>query len=69
MLGDSYVSVVEFGEQVVARSLQVSGQSADPASPHFFDQAGLYSEGRFKTAWFDRAEVEAHAERVYRPVD
>ncbi len=67
--GDSYVAVVEFGEQVTARSLLVSGQSADPASPHFFDQAGLYSEGRFKPAWFDRADVEAHAERVYSPAN
>jgi acyl-homoserine lactone acylase PvdQ len=63
------VSVVEFGDAPVARSLLVSGQSADPASPHYFDQAGLYSVGRFKPAWFDRAEVEAHAERIYRPVD
>ncbi len=67
--GDSYISVIEFGEQVLARSLLVSGQSADPTSPHFFDQADLYSQGRFKPAWFDRAEVEANAERIYRPVD
>jgi acyl-homoserine-lactone acylase len=48
--GDTYVAVVEFGRKVRAESLLVFGQSADPASPHFFDQAPLYSEKRFKRA-------------------
>jgi acyl-homoserine lactone acylase PvdQ len=67
--GDSYVAVVEFGDEVIARSLLVSGQSADPSSPHYFDQAPLYSTGRFKPAWFYRPDVEAHAERMYHPGD
>jgi penicillin amidase len=45
----------------------VFGQSGDPESPHFFDQAPLYSERRFKPAWFTREEVEANATRSYRP--
>jgi len=43
------------------------GQSADPASPPWFDQAPLFATGRFKRAWFTREEVEADARARYRP--
>ena len=65
--GNSFVKVVEFGPQIQARSILTFGQSGDPASAHFFDQAPLYSQKRFKPAWFSRADVEANAERVYSP--
>jgi penicillin amidase len=65
--GDSYIGVVEFSEVPRGRSLLVFGQSADPLSPHYFDQAPLYSEARFKPAWFERSEVEANTERSYHP--
>ena len=64
--GHSFVAVVEFKEQVEARSALVSGQNADPASAHHFDQAVLFAEGRFKPAWFTPDEVEANARRSYR---
>lgn len=67
LAGHSYVSVQEFGERVDARSVTVFGQSADPDSPHYFDQGPLYVQGEFKRAWMTRAEVEEAAERVYRP--
>lgn len=66
--GHSFVSVVEFGEKVNARSVLVFGQNASPESPHHFDQAKLYAARQFKPAWFDRAEVEAHAEKIYHPM-
>jgi len=66
-VGDTYVAVVEFGRKPVARSLLVFGESANPESPHFFDQGPLYSKQQFKPAWFELREIRQHAERVYQP--
>ena len=65
--GNSFVAVVEFGPTVKAKSLLAGGVSGDPASPHFNDQAARYARGEFKDVWFDRADIERHAERTYRP--
>jgi len=67
--GHSFVSVVEFGPIVEARSILVFGENADPRSPHYFDQARLYARQQFKPAWFDLGEIQAHAERTYHPGD
>ncbi len=66
-VGNTYVAVVEFGPKVRARSLLVFGESADPKSPHFFDQAGLYGGQRFKEAWTDARDIRKHVERRYKP--
>lgn len=63
--GNSLVKVMEFGPVPRARSVLNYGQSGDPASPHFFDQAALYAERRFKPAFFTREEVQENAARSY----
>jgi len=66
--GSSYKAVYEFRpEGVRAASYLHYGQSHDPQSPHFFDQAKLLSERRFKPAWFAWPDVVAHTRRAYRP--
>ena len=60
-------AVVEFGATVNARSIVPFGQSMDPSSPHFLDQAPLYAAGELKPMWFTRRELEGHIERSYHP--
>ena len=63
--GNSFVKVIAFGPPLRAASILNYGQSGDPASPHFFDQAELYALRQFKPAWFSRAEVEVNAVHSY----
>jgi acyl-homoserine lactone acylase PvdQ len=59
------VKVIEFGPEIRARSILNFGQSGDPRSPHFFDQAPIYARGEFKPAWFSLDDVARNAVRKY----
>jgi acyl-homoserine-lactone acylase len=65
--GNSFVAVVEFGDQVKARAVTAGGQSGDPKSPHFNDQAARYATGDLREVYFYRPQVDAHKERQYHP--
>ena len=65
--GNSFVAVVEFGEKVKAKSLLAGGQSGDPKSSHFYDQAQPYADVQFKNVAYYLADVEASAEETYNP--
>jgi penicillin amidase len=67
VVGHSFVGVYEFGDKVKAATLLQFGASSDPQSPHFMDQAELYSKKQFKPAWFHWDDVLAHAKRTYHP--
>jgi acyl-homoserine-lactone acylase len=65
--GNSFVAVVEFGPRVRARAVKAGGQSGDPASPHFADQAQLYADGNLRQVYFWPADLAKATERKYRP--
>ena len=65
--GNSFVAVVEFGDKVRAKSMLAGGQSGDPESPHFDDQAQRYADRQFKDVAYYRNDVEQRAQRTYRP--
>ncbi|MEJ2162340.1 MAG: penicillin acylase family protein [Robiginitalea sp.] len=65
--GNSFVAVVEFGDKVQAKSLLAGGQSGDPDSPHFDDQATMYANAKFKDVPFYREDVMARAMETYKP--
>jgi acyl-homoserine-lactone acylase len=67
--GHTWVGVVELGAVPRARSIVQFGQSAQPSSPHYFDQAPLYAAGRMKEVHFGRDAFVAAALRSYRPGD
>jgi acyl-homoserine-lactone acylase len=65
--GNSFVAVVEFGDSVRARAVTAGGQSGNPASPHFNDQAARYAAGDLRPVYFYRNQLEGHIKREYRP--
>jgi acyl-homoserine-lactone acylase len=65
--GNSFVAVVEFGDRVQARAVTAGGESGDPSSPHFGDQAVRYSTGDLREVYFYRSQLEGHIERQYHP--
>ena len=65
--GNSFVAAVEFGPRIRAKSILAGGQSGDPTSPHFRDQAAMYARGEFKEVLFYPEDVAKHLERRYRP--
>jgi acyl-homoserine-lactone acylase len=66
-VGNSFVAAVDFGPTIHAKAIMSGGESGDPASPHFTDQALMFSQGRFRDVLFYPEDVRAHAERSYQP--
>ena len=65
--GNSFVGVVEFGEKVKAMTILAGGQSGDPDSPHFDDQAEPYAKIEFKEVNYYKNDVLENAMSTYRP--
>ena len=72
--GNSFICAVEFvrkdsvgGKKIKAKSLLAGGQSGDPGSKHFTDQALMYTKGQFKDVLFYKEDVMKHTERTYHP--
>jgi acyl-homoserine-lactone acylase len=65
--GNSFVAVVEFGDRVRARAITAGGESGDPRSRHFNDQATRYATGDLREVYFYPSQLEGHIERHYHP--
>jgi acyl-homoserine-lactone acylase len=65
--GNSFVAVVEFGDSVRARAVSAGGESGDPRSPHFNDQALRYTTGDLREVYFYPSQLVGHTERTYKP--
>jgi acyl-homoserine lactone acylase PvdQ len=65
--GNSFVAVVEFGKTVSARAVTAGGESGNPSSPHFDDEAKRYATGDLRDVYFYRAQLKGHTEREYHP--
>ena len=62
--GWGHLLIVMEGEPKQVWSLLPFGQSEDPRSPHYNDQARLHSSRKVKRFWLTAAEILAHAESV-----
>jgi len=59
--GNSWIMAMTFEDSgPVGRAVMTYSQSEDPNSPHFQDQADLYTQGAMREIWFTREDVEAH---------
>ncbi|MEO8049772.1 MAG: penicillin acylase family protein [Acidobacteriota bacterium] len=67
--GNSFVAVVEFGDRVRAIAVTAGGESGDPKSKHFNDQAERYARGNLREVYFYREQLHGHTEREYHPGD
>ena len=69
--GQVMTTVVELTDPVEAWSIVPFGQSRRPESPHYADQARLYSAGRMRPAWHGwgqlRDQVGSKKVVEYRP--
>jgi acyl-homoserine-lactone acylase len=64
------VAVVEFGrDSVRAKAVTAGGESGDPRSPHFNDQAERYAGLRLRPVYFYPGQLVGHTERRYHPGD
>ena len=65
--GNSFVAVVEFGDKVRASAVTAGGESGDPASRHFDDEAERYSNGNLREVYYYPSQLQGHTERTYHP--
>ena len=65
--GNSFAAVVEFGPKVRTLAVTAGGESGDPKSPHFNDEAVRYARGELRNVYFYPSDLMNHIERIYHP--
>ncbi len=65
--GDGWILAVEFGQTPRAYSVLAYGQSPNPDSPHYDDQASMFARGEMKRVAWTEADIQQTTIRRYRP--
>ncbi len=65
--GNSFVAVVEFGPTVKAKAVTAGGESGNPSSKHFIDEAQRYATGNLRDVYFYKSQLKGHTEKEYHP--
>ncbi len=65
--GNTFVAVVEFGPRVRAIAVSPGGESGDPSSVHFRDQAARYASGDLREVYFYPDQLVGHVRARYAP--
>jgi acyl-homoserine lactone acylase PvdQ len=65
--GNTFVAVVSFGPKLKAKSIFTGGNSSNPKSKHFTDQANGYINHQFKNVNFYKSDVLKNKEISYHP--
>jgi acyl-homoserine-lactone acylase len=65
--GNSFVAMIDFGPKIRAMAVITGGESGDPKSPHFNDQALRYTRGELRPVYFYPSDLAGHIERDYHP--
>ena len=55
--GDSWVSVIEFGDKIKAKALLSYGNSTEKDSPNNGDQLKLFSQKILRDVWFYENDI------------
>lgn len=67
--GDSWVGIIEFGDEVNAKVLLSYGNATQKDSPHYGDQLELFSKKELRDAWLTQDEIEANTEKIEKLSD
>ena len=59
--------MVEFGKTVRAKAVTAGGESGNPKSSHFNDEAQRYATGGLRDVYFYPEQLKGHTEREYHP--
>jgi penicillin amidase len=62
--GPSTRRVIDFSDLNESRSILPTGQSGNPFSPHYKDQAELYVQGKFRKMLIDEASIRESSESL-----
>lgn len=60
--GDTFVLVIEMGDEIIAKGLLTYGNSSNPENKHYGDQLEMFSKNKLRNIWFKRTDQEKNLE-------